>query len=685
MDKANSAATPDTWLPPKEVAGWERISGREVYRRTQPGDPHFLVSRKRLDGKPGLEINPHSMTYDAQERRRQSLLRNVETPKPESAQLHLLPQSEIDRQIAALDLPEPQRTVVIKRFRIINPFLNHGWKVAGWPSIGACLKELAKQNEISQRSIQRLVKTYKQRENLEDLAKDRPGPPATGPGSKAFAEWDALGLDISLRAFVKGLWDGTLDGRKLRKRQIHSQVCGYLTEKQRGCGVSYVYPAPPSRATVSRFIDSLDALTHARRAGPDAIKAACGYIDRTYTDLASLERVETDEWKADVLTYHDAYPKIVRRFWLLTFYDCRGIYPLVWELVAGSEHELRHGIAEDDEINLLNRLIREYGVPGAIHSDRGRFRGKTFGGKPLGEIIDEKFARANGILDQLGIRHNMPRVHNPRGTRLERFHRYLADSCRDVPGWIGASTKERKMAPGDAQQAEHEEWVRGQRNTTPLLSRNQLLERINAWMEKWRDHESNGTDMRGLSPRAVFVHNTPPEGFRRISEETLAVVTAEHFENEAIETGGIIELRDGKRYSDPELLLIQGEHREVARLRHDDSFVLVLPARKGEQTVLAERRVPVGANDPANLAAQSEYLARVRKLVRNWAPKWASEENPQPDPTDPAHQTSSVEWMMNRGKQIIDAERFFAPGPEAQPEKSVPSLYDLKECTAEET
>jgi hypothetical protein len=669
-------ATPDTWLTVNQVRGFERLSRREVYRRTKSGDAHFLISRDRreVDGKPGRLIDSRSMTFDGQKRRRESLLRNAKKPKAESPQLSLLPQTELDSQIAALTLSRSEREVVLRRYRVVDLFLNHHWKTEGCGSNGEFLRVIAKRNQISQRSIERWVLAWKRRENLLDLVADRPGP-VLGTGSV---------LDADMRSHIHGCWEI----KKLTRAQSYRSLITYLETKQKspGCRVDHFY-AIPARATVERFIDrELQGDLNPWRRGPDMLYAYAGYMDRTYTDLGSLERVESDEWKVDVLAYHDAYPKIVRRFWLLTFYDCRGIYPLVWELVAGSEHELRHGIAEDDEINLLNRLIREYGVPAALHSDRGRFRGKTFGGKPLGEIIDEKFARASGILDRLGIRHNMPRVHNPRGTRLERFHRYLADSCREVPGWIGANTKERKMAPGDAQQAEHEDWVRGQRDTTPLLSRSQLLERINAWMEKWRDHESNGTDMRGLSPRAVFVHNSPPEGFRRISEETLALATAEHFENETIETGGIIQLRDGKRYSDPQLLLIQGEHREVARLRHDDSFVLVLAARKGEQTILAQRRVPVGANDPANLAAQSEYLARVRKLVRNWAPKQVSEENPQPDPTDPAHQTSSVEWMMmNRGKQMIDAERFFAPGPEAQPEKSVPSLYDLKECTAEET
>ncbi|HLI33415.1 MAG TPA: hypothetical protein VKW70_00100, partial [Terriglobia bacterium] len=155
--------------------------------------------------------------------------------------------------------------------------------------------------------------------------------------------------------------------------------------------------------------------------------------------------------------------------WLLTFYDERSMYPLCWKLVSGNEYELRRGISENDEIELLVALLRDYGVPGAIHSDHGRFRGGTFGGRANpSQIANLKFQNWYGILDRLGIRKSEPREKNPKGNRLERFHRYLADCSRTLPGWIGANTDERKIAPGDAQLAEHQAWTKGnQRNNRP--------------------------------------------------------------------------------------------------------------------------------------------------------------------------------------------------------------------------
>ena len=277
---------------------------------------------------------------------------------------------------------------------------------------------------------------------------------------------------------------------------------------------------------------------------------------------------------------------------------------------------------------MQNRL-RAFGVPMAIHSDWGRFRGKVWGGEPYQQRIDidKEFAPANGIFQRVGqlagyaegIRHDMPRVHNPRGTRLERFHRFVADHFRGKPGWIGANPKERKMTHGDADRERYKLWCDGKLtpgDRSPLLTRDEVLAEVNTVMEAWREHNSEGTDMNGLAPHAVFIQCSPSTGFRRISDHDLAIATAEHFEKERIAQGGIIELRrDGSRYSHPLLLGLAGQKREVVRLRHDHSFVSVLPARKGETTIRADRRVRVGMNDPDELARQMEFQSRLRRLT----------------------------------------------------------------------
>ena len=575
------------WPTVEQVMDFERIS------RMQPGDSHTLVWKNREDGQQGRVINPRSMSFDAQQRWRTKLLETADAPQGEPAQLGLLSRAAVDDQIEALTLPRSERDVVLRRYRIVTLFLNCNWKAQGYSSKREFLQAIAEREEISARSIQRYVETWKQRENLLDLANDGSGPI---PGTGAV-------LDADMRGHLTGYYLI----QKLTFTQCYRSLINYLVGKQNtpGCRVAHIYHLP-SRATVERFLRSLDSIDQAVREGPDALKAACGHIDRTYRDVHSLERVDTDEWITDVLAFDPRKVSRVGRYYLLTFLDERSIYPLVWSLV---EHP-----NEEEEINLLCRLIREFGVPGLINSDRGRFRGRTFGGRFISRERADMHQNRDGILDRLEIARNLPREHNPRGSRLERFHRELANWARTVPGWCGRDTKERRMTDADRRVAQHKEWIRTGQGNSPLLSRDQLLERIDRFMVEFRQRLSDGNDMDGFAPEAVFQRSIPAGGFRRISDEELTWHTAEHFDV-LIGNGGIIQLRDGKRYSDPQLLRISGEHREVARARHDHEQISVLPAAKGEAPIIAKRRARVGVNDPDELSRQIELQARLHKLA----------------------------------------------------------------------
>jgi hypothetical protein len=610
----------ETRLTSDQVAAFEGVSRMEVYRRISSGE-YVSCNRRDVDGKAGTLILARSMSFDGQQRLRQRQLESAVSPKiqPASGELSLFPRTEIDDQIEALKLPDSQRDVVLRRYRIVQVLLNSNWKALGYGSKRDYKRALAKESNASVRSVERWVQTWKQRGDINDLAKEPPGPlPGTGRA-----------LDADMRAH---LYDCYII-KKLTASQCYRSLINYLQQKQKspGCRVSYIYPIP-SRTTVERFLHSLDAIDQAARQGPDALRAACGHIDRSYLDLAPLECVESDECKLNLFSF-DPRRAVnrrgepwIRRYWLLTFYDARSMYPLVWSLCEGSEYELRHGIAVDDEINLFVALVRNFGVPAAIHSDRGRFRGKIWGGEPYQQQIDKEFAAADGILQRVGqlvglregIRHDMPRVHNPRGTRLERFHRWVADWFRGKPGWIGANTRERKMTCGDGDAEKHKLWCLGKLGPgqrSPLLTRDELEAEVTRMMEAWREHNSEGMDMGGLTPRAVFTQFSPASGFPRISEEQLALATAQHFLNEHIAIGGIIELRDGSRYSHPLLVKLAGQKREVVRLRQDHSFITVLPAQKGEETIKAPRRTRVGMNDPDELARQMELQNRLRKLA----------------------------------------------------------------------
>jgi hypothetical protein len=116
----------EMWLTVEQVRDFERVSRMEVYRRMHPGDTHFLVSRDRENGQPGKLIDPRSMSFDARQRWRKHLLETADGPKPAPSptQLGLLPRTEVDDQIDSLKLPRSERDVILRRFRIVNLFLN---------------------------------------------------------------------------------------------------------------------------------------------------------------------------------------------------------------------------------------------------------------------------------------------------------------------------------------------------------------------------------------------------------------------------------------------------------------------------------------------------------------------------------------------------------------------------------
>ena len=661
----------ETWLSPAQVAGFERISRMEVCRRMRPGDSHYLISkdRREADGQPGRLIYSGSMTYDAQIRLRNFRLSNITTSKaaesdsacPASGQVALFPELDRDKEAAACIPSQSERDVAFRRKRVGDLCLNHNWKAEGHASKGDFLRRLAEQNQTSVRTIQRLASLSKCGAPLKDFIKDRPGPePGTGTV-----------LDADMRSHLHTCW---LQG--LNPRQCCRSLVNYLEAKQKapGCRVDHVYHIP-SFATAARFLRSLSALDDAAREGPDALKAACGHIDRSYLDLASLERVENDECKLNLFSFDPRRPvnrrgePWIHRYWLLTFYDARSMYPLVWSLCEGSEDELRRGITMEDELNLFVALVRGFGVPAAIHSDRGRFRGREWGGEPYQQRIDKEFAPVNGILQRVGelaglpegIRHNMPRIHNPRGSRLERFHGWVRDWFRGKPGWVGRNTIERKMTHGDQDAERHKLWCVGKLTPgerSPLLTRDEVFAEVNKMMDAWREHNSEGTDMNGLTPHAVFVQCSPPTGFRRISDDDLIFATAEHFENTHIEKGGIIELKDGARYSHPLLKGLAGRKREVVRLRHDRSYIFVLPAQKSEARIRADRRARVGMKDPDELAREMEFQNRLEKL----AGEMVKPLDYGPGLPDPSPQTEAPKEPM-----VIHPSEFFAAQEAAPP------------------
>jgi len=642
------------WLTIRETMGLEGRSRKTIYDWMREGR---LIWRDE-DGT--RRIDPLSLSLTAKKKWQESRLREIGQPQQNAAapQGTLWSQDNFEKEFAAACLSQNDKVIFCRRFRAIAQVENCNWRAEGFPSKRAKMESVARLNGTTVSSLERWRTDWNKTGDILALIPERRGPM---PGTSYTLNEDAK-AHLYECAILKGY----------NIRNSHNSLIRYLTDKQNAPGnrVHHVYDFP-SYATSRRYILSLSAADRALRDGTEAIHAAAGHIKRRYDDLLSLQRVECDEWRYNLFAYDLERPASFFRPWLLVFLDVRSIYPLVWKIVRGSDTDTRHGISEEDEIDLTERLVREYGVPGELSTDRGRFRGKNWGGSPTGKARDQQFKRADGILDILGITYNRPRKSNPRAMREHPLFRFCSNKCQGLPGYVGRNTVEKKTTRGEAEKAEHLEWAAGRGGVkSPLLSTAELARITQEWIELWRDHPSQGTDMRGLSPRAVFVHNTPLGGFRRISEADLAFATAKHYQDETIEPGGIITLPDQSQYSHPLLTLIPGQQREVVRMRHDHSQIVVLAAQKGESNIVAPRRVRVGTQDQEELARQSEMQARIEKLFAQLGQR--------PERSECAPVPMTMERVERRNPEPpAEIEREILA---SKPKREAPSLYDFSDA-----
>lgn len=592
-----------TWATMPEAMNALGIRKRQLYKRMKPGNSDSILWKPAtVNGRPSRMIYVTGLPEAAQRRLREHRLAEAVKPagRPGPAvdangQLVLIPPTPIDEQVAALKVKGSEREVVLRRLDIVRQCLNFNWKANGFHSKRDFLKALAEKKYVSARSIRRWTHEYKKYGNLDHLAKDTPGPPR---GTHAI-------IDLDMRAHLQRCWIAGMN-----QIQCFRSLRVYLEGKQNspGCSVSHIYRVP-SYPTVARYIRKLSVIDHAAREGADALKAARGYIDRSYDDLSSGEMWCIDEWNVDAGCYDDNDARQYYRPWIITLLDARSRFILSWCSTKKPSAE--------NVLTLVEGAMRKFGRPDYFYSDKGgHFRGRL--GRRFKEIDREKMlGPAASILEQLGVVRRGPGAEkNPRANPLERRHRIFADAARLLPTWCGPNTDERPER-FDQQWKMHEEWISGKSPSTGLVP----LTRIHAWFEQVVDdynHKPSGANgLKGLSPAAAYQEfaSDADRERRKLSEGEITLAFAEMFEQRTIQTGGIIELKDGMRYSHPSLLAIQGQKRDVKRSRNDRSYVIVLPAWKGEEPVVAVRRERVGHHDPEKLSQQVELLASIKKTV----------------------------------------------------------------------
>lgn len=279
------------WITLQELAEVSRQSEKTARRRTSSGYPKAVISidRREVDGKPGILIDPRSLTLDEQQRlkqrRRPQISKEVEkNTRPacspctaarsllDSVQSGLFPRTEFDEAIeeARQKLPRSQFSVAMKRFKAIQPTFDHDFRTLGFENKGDYEREVSRGIGVSQRQFRRWQKEFREvnreaglSEALVALADERPGP-----------QRGTADLDKSMKAFLLDCWIN----KRLTRRQACNALRRYLEEKQRGCGAAWAYEIP-SDSTICGYIDApephgLGGDPRLLQGGPKVLKAA---------------------------------------------------------------------------------------------------------------------------------------------------------------------------------------------------------------------------------------------------------------------------------------------------------------------------------------------------------------------------------------------------------------------------
>jgi hypothetical protein len=358
-----------------------------------------------------------------------------------------------------------------------------------------------------------------------------------------------------------------------------------------------------------------------QRDGKEAVKTAAGYIDRLYDDEFAGDTWCLDEWEIDGAFYDEQDHRRIFNYGagrpivhILTILDERTThiidYLVTWQVSL-----------EDGVLALAERTIRQHFLPQRAVSDRaGRFRALVRGHMVVGSD-DELVKKLAGPLGELGVIPRGSEEKNPRANRLERLHRLYADRARDFgPSWKPPLEKHEHREIDDAVDRHLNAHCRYGTIGPQLMSIQDAERRIAQWVGEINLADTEAKGCNGLTRLAAFRQFQPPAdeiAQRKPNQAALDLAFAERDER-AIREGGVLELKDGARYSCPQLIewrlrLGSGVKIPVMRYRRDPLHLIVSPP--GGEPFTAERRAIVGTKDEALLSDQIEKLAHVRKVV----------------------------------------------------------------------
>ena len=521
----------------------------------------------------------------------------------------LFPQTELDQKVDALKCDPAKRAVAAANLRAAEQAINGNYNALGFQRKLAFLDVVGAAIGRSSRTVQRYAQVVRNSNDLTKLVPGRPGPKR--------GEFKSLDADVRAHLLDCYLF------KHLNCRQSHQSVERYLETKQNSflCQVSHDYDIPSYSMVKRYWREVLIPMYGPQREGREAVKTAAGYIDRLYDDEFAGDTWCLDEWEIDGAFYDEQDHRRI-----FNYGTGRPIVHILTILDERTTHIIDHLVTwqvslEDAVFAVAERTIRQHFLPRRVVSDRaGRFRALVRGHMALGsngELV-EKLA---GPLGELGVIPRGSEEKNPRANRLERLHRLYADRARDFgPSWKPPLEKHEHRDIDDAVDRHLTAHCRYGTIGPQLISIQEAERLIAQWVERINLADTEAKGCNGLTRFAAFRQFQPPTeeiAQRKPNRAALDLAFAEQDER-AIREGGIIELKDGARYSCPQLnewrLRLGSDVKvPVMRYRRDPLHLVVSPP--GTEPFTAERRAIVGTKDEALLSDEIEKLAHVRKVL----------------------------------------------------------------------
>lgn len=470
------------------------------------------AEERARNGRPVLRIHLHSLPPEAQrawaERHRKKVVEIAPAAEASAGQLAL-----------GLTMPEApnlsieDRAEAERRYTIIEPLVAPERHRKLWAAhserSGAVIAFLARQHQVSVRSIYAWLKSFKDGGLPALVTKDR-----VDRGRPRVFNQAALAFLLAASLPKKGCY-GNLSIREIYRAYIEERAwraahaatpleefgkakyAGWLDEA--GCLKPDAQLPEASYETFRAWAGKIpDAVKVMARDGADKYSATQEILSfRELSQIQPLEYLVMDHRRLDLfcMTRYRGGWRLVRP-WLTAAIDMRTRKWLGWSIVETP--------SSDSIASVLKRVFLDWGLPQACYWDNGKdFVCEWLEGRQRrqGESyrVTEFDAATRGVLESLGIRVHHAIVKRARSKIIEPNFLNTSWFDKNTPWWCGHRPDARPERL-ERLVREHEDWVEGRRADPVFRTIEEIAALYDEFLKSLNEREHTGEGMEKITP-----------------------------------------------------------------------------------------------------------------------------------------------------------------------------------------